>query len=250
MNTFSLARKTSKRFGWFAGTKILANRVLEKIFSLQGVEFVYLHQNSLPASIELPAGFESRFLTAEEVARFAEDPANDLDDNLPDRIRAGKDFCFAAIHENRLAAYGWYALKDIEAEHNFGISMRFAENHAYMYKGFTHSDFRGKRLHGILMGQALQELGSRGIDALVSSVGWTNFASLVSCDKLGYERIGRVWTLREGSTIVSVPAKIRQKEILPGCDVNPHLLQTSNETSQPVSSNPVKKTASKVPQKL
>lgn len=216
MNTLSLARKTSKRFGLFAGFKILFGRVMEKLCSMQAVEFIYLHNQSLPAEIELPAGFEAHFLTPEELELFSEDPANDLDSEMVARLRAGKDFCYAAVHENRLAAYGWYALEDIEAEHNFGISMSFSQDCAYMYKGFTHPDFRGKRLHGILMGQALRGLSSHKIEALVSTVGWTNFASLASCDKLGYERLGRVWTLQSGKKILSVPAAVRDKEIIPG----------------------------------
>lgn len=227
MNTLSLARNTYKRFGVFAGCKVLINRVMEKISSLQAVEFVFLHRDSLPAEIELPQGFESRFLTAEEIKQFAQDPANDLGGKMAERLQGGKDFCFAALHEGRLAAYGWYSLKDIEAEHNFGISMKFPDNYAYMYKGFTHSDFRGKRLHGILMGQALQELGSRGIEALVSSVGWTNLASLASCDKLGYQRLGRVWTFRRGKTILSAPSAVHQKKIVPGSNVESHLTSTN-----------------------
>ncbi len=216
-------RKVSKRFGLLAGGKFLTSQVMKKICSVQGVEFVFLHKDSLPAEIELPPGFEARFLNAEELLPFTEDPTNDLGPEMIERLNGGKDFCFAALHENRLAAYGWYALKDIEAEHNFGISMQFPDNYAYMYKGFTHTDFRGKRLHGILMGKALQGLGDHGIEALVSSVGWTNFASLLSCDKLGYERLGRAWTIRSGKTILSVPSAVHKKNVVLGCTVESHL---------------------------
>ncbi len=226
-NKFATIKKICKHFGLFAGSKFIADQVFSRIFSVQGVEFVFLHKDSLPAEIELPAGFEARFLSPEELLPFTEDPSNDLGPEMIERLRGGKDFCYAALHENRLAAYGWYSLKDIEAEHNFGISMKFPDTFAYMYKGFTHTDFRGKRLHGILMGRALQGLGDHGIEALVSSVGWTNFASLLSCDKLGYERLGRVWSIRNGKTILSTPATIRKKQVILGCDVDSHLLPGS-----------------------
>ncbi len=221
---FATVKKICKHFGLFAGSKFLADQVLSRIFSVQGVEFVFLHKDSLPEKIELPDQFEARFLTPEELIPFTEDPSNDLGPEMIERLRGGKDFCYAALHGDRLAAYGWYSLKDIEAEHNFGISMRFPDNYAYMYKGFTHTDFRGNRLHGILMGQALLGLGDRGIEALVSSVGWTNFASLLSCDKLGYERLGRVWAIRNGKTILSTPAILREKKVVLGCAVESHLL--------------------------
>ncbi len=111
-----------------------------------------------------------------------------------DRAAGGLDLCFAALSDGRLAAYGWYALDAIEGEHNFGIAMSYPSTVAYMYKGFTHPDFRGARLHGTGMGLALQNLKQFGVTALVSSVGWTNEASLRSCDRLGYERLGRIIT--------------------------------------------------------
>ncbi len=223
MNTLSLAKNTFHRYGLIAGCSVIINRILEKISSLRAVEFVYLHENSLSTEMCLPHGYESRFLTPDEVMEFATNPVYDLGSDMAERLRGGKDFCFAALYENRLAAYGWYSLEDIEAEHNFGIAMKFPVTSAYMYKGFTHVDFRGQRLHGILMGQALLALRAQGIESLVSSVGWTNFASLASCKKLGYERLGRVWTFRNGKTILSVPKTIHQKGIILGCSVDSHL---------------------------
>jgi hypothetical protein len=40
---------------------------------------------------------------------------------------------------------------------------------------------------------ALEALArERGITTLVSTVGWLNWASLKSCDRLGYRRLGRM----------------------------------------------------------
>ena len=223
-------KKICNRFGAVSGGKFLADQALTRLCSVQGVEFVFLHKDSLPAEIELPSGFQARFLSPEELLPFTQDPSNNLELEMVERLRQGKDFCYAALHDNRLAAYGWYSLRDIEAEHNFGISMKFPENYAYMYKGFTHTDFRGKRLHGILMGRALQELGAKGVEALVSSVSWTNFASLISCDKLGYERLGRVWSTRKGKLLWPIPSSISKKNVVLGCEVASHLLPDHSDS--------------------
>ena len=42
------------------------------------------------------------------------------------------------------------------------------------------------------MGLALKALATRGITKLVSLVGWTNWASLKSCQRLGYVSLGNM----------------------------------------------------------
>jgi RimJ/RimL family protein N-acetyltransferase len=76
--------------------------------------------------------------------------------------------------------------------------MSLPANAAYMYKAFTHPDYRGRRLYGVGMALALKALAERGITKLVTTVHTNNFASLSSCRRLGYQRIGRFWTLGRG----------------------------------------------------
>jgi hypothetical protein len=45
------------------------------------------------------------------------------------------------------------------------------------------------------MGMALQQLANRGITKLVSLVGWKNWASLKSCQRLGYHSVGNMITI-------------------------------------------------------
>jgi len=79
-----------------------------------------------------------------EIAFFAADPTNDLAVDLASRPRAGLDYCFGIVDRERLAAYSWYALRSIEGEHHVGVPMSFPANTAYMYKAFTHPDYRGE----------------------------------------------------------------------------------------------------------
>jgi hypothetical protein len=184
----------------------LSDRVGCVFAGRQVVEVVWLELDGLKIGLDADPKFEFRFLAAGEVASFAEEASNDLDGQMVERAAGGRDLCFAALCDGRLAAYGWYALDAIEAEHNFGVAMSYPSDVAYMYKGFTHPDFRGARLHGIGMGRALRELGQFGVSRLVSTVGWTNEASMKSCDRLGYERLGRIVTTGgEAFTLQRVP---------------------------------------------
>jgi RimJ/RimL family protein N-acetyltransferase len=160
------------------------------------------HSADARAAIEAAAsewiGWSFRFLTADELLAFAQSPENQLDAAFVHERTQRGDRCFGALDGDRLAAYGWYALHEIQPEHCFGFGMRYSASTAYMYKGFTKPEYRSRRLHGATMGLALHHLGLDGITALVSTVDWTNQASLKSCWRLGYEPLGCVVSVRKG----------------------------------------------------
>lgn len=179
-------------------------------------EVVWLNVERISPALKPDAAFEFRFLTPEELERYAADPIHDLDSTLAERVRAGLDHCFAALDGGRLAAYGWYALDSIEPEHASGVGFRYGTDAAFMYKGYTHPDYRGRRLHGIGMGLALRALDRYGVRRLVSLVEKINFASLKSCQRLGYECLGTMVTQGPRARLLSFPRAARARGVVPG----------------------------------
>jgi ribosomal protein S18 acetylase RimI-like enzyme len=174
-----------------AGQWLLARSAV-RVLNLRVGEVVWLEAGHLPAEIALPAGYQFRFLTPDEIRGF-QGAENQLDATDVARAQGELDCCFAALAGERLAAYGWFALQSVPAAHCDGVALSFPPDVAYMYKGFTHPQYRGRRLHGYVMQLALQSLfRRRGVKSLVSTVDWINWASLKSCDRLGYQRIGRM----------------------------------------------------------
>jgi L-amino acid N-acyltransferase YncA len=217
--------QTRRSFGLRSASLFLVDRMLAKLVRLDVQTIVWLPVDRVNAGPEQAPDYQFRFLTAGEVATFAKDPGNELTPEFADRVRRGRDFCFAALSkEGRLAAYGWYAVKEIEAEHCAGSALQLPEGVAYMYKGFTHPDFRGARLHAAGMGGALRALGARGVRALFSTVHWANFASLRSCDRLGYVTLGSIVSWRVfGSFHVRAPEPndVNEVRIGPYCVMQP-----------------------------
>jgi hypothetical protein len=184
-----------ERFGIKGAMYKSLDVVLHKVFRTSINTVVCLELEPVAKMAAHDPCFSFRFLTADEVATFAKDPSYFIDPSLVEGVRCGREVCFAAMAGDRLAAFGCYTIGFVPPEQAAGAAMSFPADVAYMSYGFTHPDFRGARLHGYIMGLALQELAKRGITKLVSIVAWTNLASLKSCWRLGYINVGNMITI-------------------------------------------------------
>jgi GNAT superfamily N-acetyltransferase len=142
--------------------------------------------------------FTFRLLESGEVKRYAADFENELTSDLAERIQAGRDLCYAAFSQQRLAAYIWLALGSLEAEHNRGRALRsgvavsFPPDVAFVYKAFTRPEVRGQRLYPAMLASALDVLESRGVSRLLTTADWTNRAALNSCSRIGFQDLGTI----------------------------------------------------------
>jgi len=200
-----------RQYGTAAAVHWVADRLGRRLLGALSVRVVWLDADRLPGWIQPDPDLDFRFLEPEEVRCFAEDPDYELEAAMAGQIEHGGDLCFGVFAGGRLATYGWYALGGVEAEHAMGVAMSFPSDVAYMYKGLTHPDFRGRRLHALAMGLALRELAEHGVTKLVSLVETTNFASLRSCARLGYVDLGRRISLGWGRfRLVRAPRAAKQ----------------------------------------
>jgi len=206
--------ETRRHYGTAAAVRWLTARGLEKALRLEVNSLVCLDRKRRANAVALPAlrpTFACRFVTPAEIASFGADPAYDLSPSLAARPTAGLDYCFGIFEGERLAAYSWYALRSVEGRHHVGVAMSFPADMAYMYKAFTHPDYRGNALYGIGVTKALDALEPRGITRLLSSIERVNFASRNACRRMGFEHLGYVRTLgRSDARIAWVPRAARQ----------------------------------------
>lgn len=198
--------ETARKNGWAAGRRLAEDRIGRRLWSRTVTELVWLDHADIDPELLDAKGGHARFLTREEVVAATDDPGTGMEPEIVERFDRG-DRCFGIFVDGRLAASGWFAFDSIEPEHCFGFGIAMPASVSYMYKGFTHPDFRGQRLHGVVMAMALDAMAqSDGITALVSTVDWTNEASLRSCDRLGYQRLGQVIAWRSnGRQSLSAP---------------------------------------------
>lgn len=217
-NTLHRLSELRRRHGGGAALHWLTARVLEKSLRLEVSELCWLDRDRRTDSAVAAAAHASelacRFLTPAEIAAFGADSANDLPTSLASRPTAGLDYCFGILDGGRLASYSWYALRSIEGEHHMGVPMAFPASAAYMYKAFTHPDYRGRSLYAIGVMKAFDALAGRGITSLITSVSRANFASLNACHRMGFEPLGNLWTLGAGTRRIAwTPEAARQRGI-------------------------------------
>jgi len=210
LDTLSTLRRhhgTAAAFQW------LIARGLQKTIQFEVNELSWLEKKQRSTSVVRAStmNFECRFLSAVEIAAFATDPTNELAVEFASRASAGLDCCFAIVDRGRLAAYSWYALQSIEGAHHVGLPMSFPSNTAYMYKAFTHPEYRGKGLYGIGVSRALEALAPRGVTRLVTSINRANFASMGSTRRLGFKSLGNLWTLGPGARRIAWTPRAAQR---------------------------------------
>jgi len=148
-----------------------------------------------PEFLRCPEGLHAAFLSPATLRRFASDPKYDMSASFIDAALAKGDECFGLLHGDDLAAYGWYSFTPTQIDPP-ELRLCFDRDYVYMYKGFTHPDYRGQRLHAFGISLALDSYLARGFKGLVSYVESTNFSSLRSYARIGYATFGSIYVAK------------------------------------------------------
>ena len=184
---------------WCHSLLRLLYQVCQRLMTLDVTHLMRLDHDKVQLPLSEVPDCSFRFLTAADVNRLSQEPSNELSEEFAQRIALRGDRCFAALAGDQLAAYAWYAHGSVEPEHNrgatlnSGVGLSFPSEMAFMYKGFTHPEFRGRGLYGHVNGRALDELSREGICTVVATADWSNRSAMTSCWRVGYQDVGRIW---------------------------------------------------------
>jgi len=148
-----------------------------------------------PAFLDCDARYRCALLEPEELRALGRDPVNEMPPEFLDAALGKGDECYAILEGERVASYGWYATTPTTLDLP-DLRLHFSPQFVYMYKGFTHPDYRGQRLHAIGMTQALASYLGRGYQGLIAYVEANNFGSLKSVYRMGYTDVGRITLMR------------------------------------------------------
>ena len=167
---------------------VAAQRVLDvRVLQIIAVTPPHLRRDYLALDPRFSASFAGR---AWLLDRVAADPELEM---TPEFVRAAfdrGDRCYVITDGRRIASYGWYSCRSTPIFG--GLMFCFDPAYTYMYKGYTHPDYRGLRLHAIGMSRALAESSGPDCRGLVSFVERTNQSSLKSCYRMGYTGVTKI----------------------------------------------------------
>jgi hypothetical protein len=183
-----------KQFGAVNAIEDVALRALNRGFFfkiLKGIKIDAVH----PDFLKCDEKYRGLFLNEGMLRKFAERPEYDLSVRFLCEALAKGDECYGFLHGDELAAYGWYSNIPTAIDPP-DLVLHFNDQFIYMYKGFTHVNYRGQRLHAIGMTKALEAYLARGYKGIVSYVEWNNFGSLKSCYRMGYKDYGNIYAAR------------------------------------------------------
>jgi ribosomal protein S18 acetylase RimI-like enzyme len=181
-----------RRFGLRTAAAGFTYRLLRRSCRMTIAHVLSLDVADLAQQPKLPLDFECRWLTADEVRTYASDEVNDLEVSMADRVNDGQNYCFGVLCNRRLVNYCWYSLGMIEKEHSFGAGLALPTDTLFLYKAFTHPDFRGRHFHPSAVCRVVQDFARRGISRVVALVESDNGPSLHCHIRLGFRRIGRM----------------------------------------------------------
>ena len=146
---------------------------------------------ALPA---LAAQYRGRFLNKDALLPFTKDPEYQMTEPFLDDAFATGNECYAISDGDILASYCWYG--KVSSPISDELAVDYSPAYVYVWKAYTHPDYRGRRLHALGMAQALHAYRERGYAGLLCMVEANNYRSFNSVYRLGFKNTGRIYVVR------------------------------------------------------
>jgi hypothetical protein len=183
----------ARSFGPSAALHDLQQRAVNRVVPFQILRGMTAELADVDATLFDAGSFRAEFVRPDEILANAT-PEYEMSPAFCDDALGRGDRCFGLFDGDRLASFGWYSNQPTHISD--GLVLHFDPVWVYMYKGFTHPDYRGRRLHGIGMSLALRAASEAGSRGLISYVKSNNFQSLRSIERMGYRIFGDIYLAR------------------------------------------------------
>ena len=193
-SSFKSARSIHQRFGIVACMIDILYRCLTKITYFKVLRGMTLTLDSIDNQfLDTDPGRNGEVISGSYVSSLIA-PDIGMNQNFIDSAEKRGDWSYVFREDDNVISYGWYSKGKVPIDAQFAI--HFSNHYTYMYKGFASKEYRGKKLHALGMAHALSNVAKSGDKGLITYVEANNFASLRSCERLGYKIFGSCWIFR------------------------------------------------------
>ncbi len=193
--------RSIREFGWLKTIKHYVIALINRVTFFRVYRLMMIDQLK-PEWLTLDPQYTCRFFNADEMRVYLGQAAIDLPEDFVNKAIAKGDLCCAILDGDSLASYGWYSRQATLINPQLRLSCM--TGYTYMYHGYTHPAYRGRRLHAIRMMQGLEiclrqsanGTNSTRTKGLIFYVEADNYRSLRSAARLNAQNFGRVITIR------------------------------------------------------
>jgi len=185
--------EVAKSFGRRAAFHELQHRIVNRLMPFQVLKGMIATADGIDQSLLDAGDLNTRFVSRDELiaATAVPEVAEEMSADFIERATAQGDECYGIFDGRQLVSFGWYSNQPTQISDD--LTLCFDRAWMYMYKGYTLRSHRGKRLHGVGMSLALHAYTKRGSRGLISYVRSTNFQSLRSTERMGYQIFGEIY---------------------------------------------------------
>jgi hypothetical protein len=196
VSLFGQLRDYGQRYGFARTASRLASESLKQTGLFRHSVFVLLRPEDVDRkAYDAALPYERRLVPAQDMAALASQLPADLPPTFLEDARRRGDSCYVILDRGELVSFGWYAPR---IGRLFERDFSFDEGWVYMYHGFTLPKYRGQRLHAMGLAEALHAFCQRGKRGIISTVNSTNYASLISIERLGFVTAGSLVQIGRG----------------------------------------------------
>jgi hypothetical protein len=136
------------------------------------------------------AELEARFLTSQEIVRFASDNGDRYSPQFAAEAVARGDRCFGIVEDGRLICYCWYGAGAAPVFEDVEVAVDRPS--IYGYNAYTDLHQRGRGLHILGIDAAARQLRPEGFTSITAYIEADNLAPLMSARKMGERFVGFV----------------------------------------------------------
>ena len=187
-------KQSAASFGWWPTARDLLLRVANRLLPCRLLEVILLERLEPGFQVKTTNGLRVGLIALPQILPFDRSSEYVWPDQGLKEAGANGDRCYGVfdVAANRPAATGWYA---VSRTVNDGCVVNVKLEYVYMHCGFTHADYRGQRLHAAGMVAALEAYQAEGFRGIICEVDSRNLASLKSCYRMGWRRVGYLLVL-------------------------------------------------------
>lgn len=177
--------KTYQTYGPLAAATDILDRILRRL-GITKIERVFTVTSSAYSGAH-----QAEVLTVSQIKSYRGAGALSCSEQTIQDVEAGNKVCVAVVDGNNLCGFTWYTLRPYR--HSDSDFAFFDPDYICGYGAYISPDYRGQGIRAAIVKRALDYARSLERKGIIAAITWTNFGSLRSAHRIGYNYHRLAW---------------------------------------------------------